>query len=136
VLPPPASEVDAGEASGRKLTDIIAEVDGRRFEVRLHTSPGRAPAGAPSPRRPAPPPNPERQRTSVDGAVLRSPIQGTIVRVNQAVGDAVVQGQTVCVIEAMKMENDVTAHRHGVLTEITAVPRMAVRVGDPLAEIT
>jgi acetyl-CoA/propionyl-CoA carboxylase biotin carboxyl carrier protein len=40
------------------------------------------------------------------------------------------------VVEAMKMENDVTAHRSGVLTAVTATPGMAVRVGDPIAEIT
>jgi acetyl-CoA/propionyl-CoA carboxylase biotin carboxyl carrier protein len=46
------------------------------------------------------------------------------------------RGQTVCVIEAMKMENDVTAHRAGVLATVAATPGMAVRVGDPIAEIT
>jgi acetyl-CoA/propionyl-CoA carboxylase biotin carboxyl carrier protein len=48
----------------------------------------------------------------------------------------VTRGQTVCVIEAMKMENDVTAHRDGALTTVAATPGMAVRVGDPIAEIT
>jgi acetyl-CoA/propionyl-CoA carboxylase biotin carboxyl carrier protein len=47
-----------------------------------------------------------------------------------------VRGQTICVVEAMKMENDVTAHRAGVLTTVAAIPGMAVRVGDPIAEIT
>ena len=68
-------------------------------------------------------------------ALLRSPIQGTVVRVAVGPGDSVVRGQTVCVVEAMKMENDVTAHRAGVLTTVAATPGMAVRVGDPIAEI-
>jgi acetyl-CoA/propionyl-CoA carboxylase biotin carboxyl carrier protein len=81
------------------------------------------------------PPKAASAATESDGATLRSPIQGTIVRVAVQLGDAVVRGQTVCVIEAMKMENDVAAHRDGVLAGITAAAGAAVRVGDPLAEI-
>jgi acetyl-CoA/propionyl-CoA carboxylase biotin carboxyl carrier protein len=135
VLPPPAPDALALEARDVESTNLVAEVDGHRFEVRVHGSLGLAPSHAPSPRRPAPPPRPERHRATADGAVLRSPIQGTVVRVNLAPGDAVQRGQTVCVVEAMKMENDVTAHRDGVLGEVVAVPGMAVRVGDALAEI-
>ena len=68
-------------------------------------------------------------------ALLRSPIQGTIVRLAVAPGDTVRRGETVCVVEAMKMENDVTAHRDGVLTRMAATLGAPVRVGDPLAEI-
>jgi acetyl-CoA/propionyl-CoA carboxylase, biotin carboxylase, biotin carboxyl carrier protein len=59
-----------------------------------------------------------------------------VVRIAVAPGDSVVRGQTVCVVEAMKMENDVTAHRAGVLTTVAATPGMAVRVGDAIGEIT
>jgi acetyl-CoA/propionyl-CoA carboxylase biotin carboxyl carrier protein len=58
-----------------------------------------------------------------------------VVRVAVAPGDSVTRGQTVCVVEAMKMENDVAAHRAGVLTTVAATSGMAVRVGDPIAEI-
>ncbi len=85
-------------------------------------------------RRP-PPPSRSASERAADGALLRSPIQGTVVRVTAAAGDTVTRGQIVCVIEAMKMENDVAAHRDGVLTSLSVTPGMAVRVGDPIAEI-
>ena len=85
--------------------------------------------------RPRPPSNPATDHSG-DDALLRSPIQGTVVRVAAGPGDSVMRGQTICVIEAMKMENDVTAHRAGVLATVAATPGMAVRVGDPIAEIT
>ena len=62
-------------------------------------------------------------------------MQGTVVRVSVAVGDSVARGQVICVVEAMKMENDVTAHRDGVLASLAVTPGMALRVGDPIAEI-
>jgi acetyl-CoA/propionyl-CoA carboxylase, biotin carboxylase, biotin carboxyl carrier protein len=85
--------------------------------------------------RPKAPSKPDSGRSG-DDRLLRSPIHGTVVRVPVATGDSVVRGQTVCVVEAMKMENDVTAHRAGMLTTVAAAPGMAVRVGDPIAEIT
>ena len=72
---------------------------------------------------------------AADGNLLRSPIQGTVVRVNLKPGDRVQRGQSVCVVEAMKMENDVTAHRDGEIISVAAAPGMAVRIGDQLAEI-
>jgi biotin carboxyl carrier protein len=86
-------------------------------------------------KRPKPPSKSGTDRSG-DDALLRSPIQGTVVRVAVGPGDSVMLGQTVCVVEAMKMENDVTAHRAGVLATVAATPGMAVRVGDPIAEIT
>ncbi|HEY8686078.1 MAG TPA: acetyl-CoA carboxylase biotin carboxyl carrier protein subunit, partial [Chloroflexota bacterium] len=55
---------------------------------------------------------------------LLSPMHGTVIGVKKVKGDAVQAGELILVIEAMKMENDVTAHRSGTLTEVRA------RVGD------
>ena len=63
---------------------------------------------------------------SGSGLVL-SPMQGTVVDVKVVDGDAVVAGQVVCIVEAMKMENEITADRAGV------VSRVAVSVGSPVA---
>ncbi|MGH2615519.1 MAG: acetyl-CoA carboxylase biotin carboxylase subunit [Thermomicrobiales bacterium] len=134
VIPPPASSSQSAESAVDTPVELVAEVDGRRFAVRLHPGFGTAVAGNTQHQRPTPPARPNAHR-AVDGALLRSPIQGTVVSVAVAAGDAVVRGQTVCVVEAMKMENDVTAHRDGVLTSISAAPGLAVRVGDPIAEI-
>ena len=117
-----------------RVVNARAEVDGHRFEVRVHGGLQAAPGDGTRAQRPARPAASARASNS-GGASLSSPIQGTVVRVAVAVGDTVERGQLVCVVEAMKMENDITAHRDGVLTALIASPGMAVRVGDTLAEI-
>jgi acetyl-CoA/propionyl-CoA carboxylase biotin carboxyl carrier protein len=134
VLPPPADAYPAVETRDDGPVEVVAEVDGHRFEVRVYGKSKPATSNVPL-QRPNPPAKPNTDRTG-DDALLRSPIQGTVVRVAVGPGDSVLRGQTVCVIEAMKMENDVTAHRDGVLATVAATPGMAVRVGDPIAEIT
>ena len=98
---------------------VLAEVDGRRFEVRLHAA---EPPYAELARR-------RRERVSVGATgagseAVVSPMQGTVLAVEVADGDEVSSGQVICVIEAMKMENEVTAHRPGL------VSGLAVRAGD------
>src|SRR5919112_441680 len=134
VLPAPAEPFLTAELGDGTPFEVVAEVDGRRFEVRVHGDAKPAFSAVPLPR-PKAPSKPEADRSG-DDTHLRSPIQGTVVRIAVGQGDWVERGQTVCVVEAMKMENDVTAHRAGVLTTVAATPGMAVRVGDPIAEIT
>jgi acetyl-CoA/propionyl-CoA carboxylase, biotin carboxylase, biotin carboxyl carrier protein len=134
VLPPPAEPLPAAELGDGTPFEVVAEVDGHRFNVRVHGEAKPAFNSAPLPR-PKAPSRLDSDR-SADDTLLRSPIQGTVVRLAVGPGDSVVRGQTVCVVEAMKMENDVTAHRAGVLRTVAATPGMAVRVGDPIAEIT
>ncbi len=125
---------------------VDVEVDGRRYEVRvwLPEGPGGGGGGggaagvpgaaAPRPRRPgaggggAPAP-------SAGGGRVVAPMQGTIVEVLVAVGDTVVAGQGVCLLEAMKMENLVEADRAGRVTEVRVVPGDNVGAGDVLAVI-
>ena len=130
VAPPPTAPGPADPPF-----DLTAEVDGRRFAVRLHGAAGLRRDTRSTGRRPPPPSRSDAPGADSDGAVMRSPIQGTVVRIARQPGDAVRRGETVCVIEAMKMENNVAAHRDGVLVSVAASPGMAVRVGDPLAEI-
>ncbi len=63
------------------------------------------------------------------------PMQGTIVKVVVAVGDEVEVGQTVCVLEAMKMENAVTAEKAGTVKEIRVTAGASVGPGDVVAVI-
>ena len=65
------------------------------------------------------------------GAVA-SPLQGTVIKVNAANGDAVKAGQTVVVLEAMKMQNDITAPKDGVLSDLAAAVGDNVKSGQVL----
>jgi acetyl-CoA/propionyl-CoA carboxylase biotin carboxyl carrier protein len=56
-------------------------------------------------------------------------MQGTVLSVAVADGDAVEAGTVVCIVEAMKMENEITAHRAGVVTELSVEPGQAVGNG-------
>jgi acetyl-CoA/propionyl-CoA carboxylase biotin carboxyl carrier protein len=57
-------------------------------------------------------------------------MQGTVLRVEVAEGDEVTAGQVICVVEAMKMENEITAHRDGVVRELAVAPGRAVGHGE------
>jgi acetyl-CoA/propionyl-CoA carboxylase biotin carboxyl carrier protein len=63
------------------------------------------------------------------------PMQGTIVKVLVAVGDAVEAGQTICVLEAMKMENAINAEKAGTVKEIRVAAGDSVGSGDVVAVI-
>jgi acetyl-CoA/propionyl-CoA carboxylase biotin carboxyl carrier protein len=100
----------------------VVEVDGRRFSVTVVAP---EPAYAELARR-------RRERTRARGAggaadAVVSPMQGTVLSVEVAEGDDVEAGQVLCVVEAMKMENEVRAHRAGRVTELSVAP------GEPIA---
>jgi acetyl-CoA/propionyl-CoA carboxylase biotin carboxyl carrier protein len=69
------------------------------------------------------------------GDSLVSPIQGTVLKVAVKKGAEVEEGTLVCVVEAMKMENEITAHRSGKLTELNVAEGASVATGDVLAKI-
>jgi acetyl-CoA/propionyl-CoA carboxylase, biotin carboxylase, biotin carboxyl carrier protein len=132
---PKPSEEDEEEASTER--DYKVEVDGRLYDVRVIgaapalASPGAA-AGA---RRP-----PKRERAAGGGGGaagndLVSPLQGTILKVAVDQGAEVEEGALVCVIEAMKMENEITAHRAGKVTALPISEGASVTSGDVLATI-
>jgi acetyl-CoA/propionyl-CoA carboxylase biotin carboxyl carrier protein len=114
--------------------DVTAEVDGRRFSVRLWV-PDLGPATGSA--RPA-----GRPKRSASSAVAGTgsgqvavPMQGTIVKVLVAVGDVVEIGQTICLLEAMKMENAVAAEKDGVIKELRVSAGDSVGAGDVVAVI-
>ena len=82
---------------------------------------------------------PRRDRASRAGGggdTLASPLQGTILRVAVQAGAAVEEGALVAVIEAMKMENEITAHKAGTVAELPISAGASVSAGDTLAVIT
>ena len=130
---------DGEEAPPRVLRDVTAEVDGRRYQVKLWVpDPGDAMNVAAGAAGAAKGPGPKRPKAAAAGAgsgTVAVPMQGTIVKVLVAEGDVVEVGQTVCVLEAMKMENNVNAEKAGVVKEVRVAPGESVGPGDVIAVI-
>ena len=122
-----------GEEAPRVRRDIDVEVDGKRFSVSMWVpdSADGSPGGAPARRRRARSP---AASGGGDGQVTVG-MQGTIVKVLVAVGDAVSAGDPVVVLEAMKMENHVTADSSGTVTEVRVAVGDSVGAGDVVAVI-
>ncbi len=132
---------DAGETVEQTYT---VEVSGRKFDVRVIGPPG-APASAadgsgsgsaPAPRRPARAAREATARENGHGSdALASPMQGNVWKIPVKDGQQVVEGDVVTIIEAMKMENEITAHKAGVIAELPISEGDLVRSGDVLAVI-
>ena len=127
---PKAPRPGAGEDGDEPAVEqaYTVEVSGRRFDVRVIGPPsGPAAANGAIARRPAPR-RAERASAaaSAGGDELVSPLQGNLWKVLVEPGQTVEEGQLVCIIEAMKMENEITAHKAGVIAEL------AVKEGDPI----
>ena len=69
------------------------------------------------------------------GEVVSAPMPGTIIKVNVSVGQAVKAGDVLVVLEAMKMENDITAPKDGTITQVVTSKGASVSSGDPLVVI-
>ncbi len=134
------TEVEAHEApEGVELAtrDYKVEVSGKLFDVKVI---GEAAAGNPGPAGAAGKKPPKRERKSGGAASassesLPSPLQGTVLKVAVEQGAEVSEGDLVCVIEAMKMENEIAAHRSGKVTSLNVAEGAAVSSGDVLAVI-
>jgi len=115
------------------------EVSGKRFDVRVLGDAADAPLNGAGPAvvaRPAP--RRERRGTArgPGGDTLASPLQGNVFKVLVEPGATVEEGSLVCIVEAMKMENEITAHKAGVIAELPIREGDAVSAGDTIAVIT
>jgi acetyl-CoA/propionyl-CoA carboxylase, biotin carboxylase, biotin carboxyl carrier protein len=110
--------------------DITVEVGGRRFSV-TYWAPEPVAPGGPVRRRP-PKLAVSRGAVSSDG-VVAAPMQGTIVKVQVAAGDSVKAGDPICVLEAMKMENEVKAPADGEVIDLRVEPGDTVAPGQVIA---
>ncbi len=136
--PPTGPAVD-GEESPRVLRDVTAEVDGKRYQVKLWVpdlgdqvvAAGSGSAGA----RSAGPKRPKSAASGAGSGTVAVPMQGTIVKVLVSEGDVVEVGETICVLEAMKMENNVNAERAGTVKEVRVQAGASVGPGDVIAVI-
>jgi acetyl-CoA/propionyl-CoA carboxylase, biotin carboxylase, biotin carboxyl carrier protein len=117
--------------------DYLVEVSGKRFEVKVRgeAAPAIANGAAPAART-----APRREKRSGGGGggggdALTSPLQGNVFKVLVEQGAEVEEGALICIIEAMKMENEITAHKAGKVEELPISEGAAVTAGDTLAVI-
>ncbi|MGD0594474.1 MAG: acetyl-CoA carboxylase biotin carboxylase subunit [Acidimicrobiales bacterium] len=142
VAPTPAAPPVEGDGDERRtLREVDAEVDGRRYRVKLWVPEGNVGAGlGPAGGGPGSASGrASRARSSSpvasgDGR-LTVPMQGTIVKVLVSEGDTVEAGQTICILEAMKMENPINTDRAGTVKELKVHPGDALGAGDIVAVI-
>jgi acetyl-CoA/propionyl-CoA carboxylase biotin carboxyl carrier protein len=134
----PVAPAPAGtEEEEKVLREVTAEVDGRRYQLKLWVPAGAGGAVA-APARAAARPRAQAAQGAAAGSgsgTVTVPMQGTIVKVLVSVGDTVTAGQTICVLEAMKMENAINAERDGTVTEIRVSAGDSVGGGDVVAVI-
>jgi acetyl-CoA/propionyl-CoA carboxylase biotin carboxyl carrier protein len=136
--PEEAAAPELPEGAEAVTRDYKVEVSGRLFDVKVigeASGGGGAAPGADGGRKP-----PKRERKSGGGAgasseSLPSPLQGTVLKVAVEQGADVSEGDLICVIEAMKMENEIAAHRSGKVTSLNVAEGAAVSSGDVLAVI-
>ncbi|WP_382307535.1 acetyl/propionyl/methylcrotonyl-CoA carboxylase subunit alpha [Herbiconiux sp. UC225_62] len=134
---------DAAPAAERRT--VIVEVDGKRVEVALpsrlvaagaraagHGTPGGRTIGAPPKRRGAS----AAALSTATGDSVKAPMQATVVKIAVEPGDKVVKGDLVLVLEAMKMEQPITAHKDGTIGNISATVGSTVSSGHVLLDIS
>jgi acetyl-CoA/propionyl-CoA carboxylase biotin carboxyl carrier protein len=132
---PPYDGDAAADSDPPERDRITVEVGGRRLEVVL---PGGLPASGGSRKRQQAPRHARRSggAAAVSGDTLTAPMQGTIVKVAVEEGQQVEAGDLVVVLEAMKMEQPIAAHKAGTVTSLSAEVGATVQSGTPVCEIT
>ncbi|QVI97558.1 acetyl/propionyl/methylcrotonyl-CoA carboxylase subunit alpha [Corynebacterium diphtheriae] len=127
------TEVDDEEAA-LPSQKVIVEIDGRRVEIAL---PGDLALGGGSgaPKKKAKKRRAGGSKAAISGDAVAAPMQGTVIKINAEEGAEVAEGDTVVVLEAMKMENPVKAHKSGVVTGLAIAAGEGVTKGQVLLEI-
>jgi len=137
-VPPFTADTDTeADAEPEPRQRVVVEVGGRRLEVSLPGNlalggaPGAGAGAGKAPRRRGG----GKGAAAASGDAVTAPMQGTIIKVAVSDGDQVAAGDLIVVLEAMKMENPVTAHRDGTVTGLAATAGSPVSQGTVLCEI-
>lgn len=127
------TDVDDEEAA-LPSQKVVVEIDGRRVEIAL---PGDLAlgGGAGAPKKKAKKRRAGGSNAAISGDAVAAPMQGTVIKINAEEGAEVAEGDTVVVLEAMKMENPVKAHKSGVVTGLAIAAGEGVTKGQVLLEI-
>jgi len=136
--PSEAEASEAPEGAEVETRDYKVEVSGKLFDVKVIGEAAAAGGASPAAGGGRKPPKRERKSGGGGGASsesLPSPLQGTVLKVAVEQGAEVSEGDLICVIEAMKMENEIAAHRSGKVTALNVSEGAAVSSGDVLAVI-
>ena len=123
-----STDAEAAEAEPSQVHTV--EIDGRRIEVALPASFGIN--GAPRKKKKR---KGSSTKAAVSGDAVTSPMQGTVIKVNVEEGQEVSEGEVLLVLEAMKMENPVKAHKTGTVTGLAVEAGAATTKGSVLLEI-
>ncbi|WP_432247452.1 biotin carboxylase N-terminal domain-containing protein [Streptomyces sanyensis] len=129
---------DTGADAEAPRERLVVEVGGQRLEVVIPSLPALARAGAAPPGPGRSRPRRERagaRRAAVSGDTLASPMQGTVVKVAVEEGQEVEEGDLIVVLEAMKMEQPLNAHRSGTVKGLAAEVGATVSTGAAICEI-
>ncbi|MFD1672074.1 biotin/lipoyl-containing protein [Agrilactobacillus yilanensis] len=120
------------------LRKFKIKIDGNEYAVEMEeltptpVAPVQAAPAAPTPE---PAPQPAAAPTTGEGTAVDAPMPGNIIDIKVKVGDAVTEGQTLLILEAMKMENEIVAPKAGTITGINTIKGDVVSTGDILLTI-
>lgn len=135
-LKPWSGQADQLDSSPSPKNTVVVEVEGKRIEVSiparfLHTGAGSPTAGQ-SPKRKV---SAHHASAGASENVIKAPMQSTVVKIAVAIGDKIVEGDQVLVLEAMKMEQSITSPRNGVVKDIKVAIGDTIASGTPMVEL-